>query len=67
MKRRDFLHAGVLGFPLAPQALAQTAPRYTGKPALKITDIQTFLVGIESRNRTSGPACTTSRAFPAAP
>jgi len=50
MKRRDFLHAGALGFPLAPQALAQTAPRYSGKPALKITDIQSFLVGIESRN-----------------
>lgn len=50
MKRRDFLHAGALGFPLAPQALAQNAPRFTGKPALKITDIQSFLVGIESRN-----------------
>src|SRR5438477_4758409 len=50
MKRRDFLNAGAVGVPLQVQAMAQTAPHYTGKPALKITDIQSFLVGIESRN-----------------
>src|SRR5262249_51406542 len=50
MKRRDFLQAGALGVPLAPQPLAKNSPSYTGKPAMKITDIQTTLVGIESRN-----------------
>src|SRR5262252_3245616 len=50
MKRRQFLQSGALGLPLAPQAMAQPAPRDGGKPALKITDIQSFLVGIESRN-----------------
>ena len=54
MKRRDFLaRGGAIGLPLQAQALAsmaQTAPRYSGKPALKITDIQAFLVSIGSRN-----------------
>ena len=50
MKRREFLQSGALGLPLAPQAMAQTAPRYNGKPALKITDIQTTLVGVGGRN-----------------
>jgi galactonate dehydratase len=50
VQRRDFINAGVIGLPLQAQALAQSGPRYSGKPALKITDIQTFLVGIESRN-----------------
>jgi galactonate dehydratase len=51
MKRREFLmQGGALGFPLAPQAMAQAAPRYTGKPALKITDIQSFLVYTGGRN-----------------
>src|SRR6266550_1835647 len=45
MKRRDFLvQGGAIGLPLQAQAMAQS------KPALKITDIQTSLVGIESRN-----------------
>lgn len=47
MNRRDFLsHTTAAGLPLA----AQTGPRYTGKPALKITDIQSTLVGVGSRN-----------------
>ncbi|MCC6858716.1 MAG: galactonate dehydratase [Bryobacterales bacterium] len=52
MKRRDFLaQGGSLGLPLYAQTMAQTtAPRYTGKPALKITDIQPFLVGVGGRN-----------------
>lgn len=47
MNRRDFLaHSGITGVSLQ----AQTAPRYTGRPALKITDVQAFLVGVGSRN-----------------
>src|SRR5713226_4728210 len=49
MKRRDFLvQGGAIGLPLQAQAMAQTAPG--GKPALKITDIQTFLVEACGRN-----------------
>ncbi|MFB3825264.1 MAG: galactonate dehydratase [Bryobacteraceae bacterium] len=48
MQRRDFLEGGFLAMPLAPQAMAE--PRYTGKPALKITDIVPTLVGVGSRN-----------------
>jgi galactonate dehydratase len=51
MKRREFLvQGGALGLPLAPQALAQTAPRYTGRAPLKITDVQSTLVGVGGRN-----------------
>jgi galactonate dehydratase len=51
MKRRDLLaQTGVAGLPLQSQITAQPAPRYTGKPALKITDIQPFLVGVAGRN-----------------
>ena len=51
MKRRDFLvQGGAVGLPLQAQALAQTSPQYSGKPALKITDIQTFLVDAGGRN-----------------
>ena len=50
MKRRDFLQTGALGLPLQAQAMAQSTPRYNGKPALKITDIQTFLVNAGGRN-----------------
>ena len=51
MKRRDFLmQGGAIGLPLQAQAMAQSAPRYTGKPALKITDIQSFLVSAGGRN-----------------
>lgn len=46
MHRREFLaQGGALGLPLA-QPLAQAAPQYTGKPALKITDIQATLVNV---------------------
>lgn len=36
--------------PVQAQALAQRGPRYTGKPALKITDIQPTLVNLGRRN-----------------
>lgn len=45
MKRRDFLvQGGAIGLPLQAQAMAQA------KPALKITDIQSFLVESGGRN-----------------
>ena len=51
MKRRDFLvQGGAIGLPLQAQALALTSPQYGGKPALKITDIQTTLVDAGGRN-----------------
>jgi galactonate dehydratase len=51
MKRRDFLvQGGAIGLPMQAQAMAQSSPRYTGKPALKITDIQSFLVSVGGRN-----------------
>jgi galactonate dehydratase len=51
MKRRDFLaQSGVMSMPLQAEALAQRGPRYTGKPALKITDIQPTLVNLGRRN-----------------
>ena len=51
MKRRDCLaQGGAIGLPLQAQALAQTSPQYSGKPALKITDIQTTLVNAGGRN-----------------
>ena len=51
MKRRDFLtQGGAIGLPFQVQAMAQNAPRYTGKPELKITDIQSFLVDVGGRN-----------------
>src|SRR5882724_6934269 len=46
MKRREFLHTGTAALPLQ----AQAAPQYTGKPALKISDIQSFLVSAGGRN-----------------
>jgi galactonate dehydratase len=47
MNRRDFLaQGGAVGLPLA----AQAAPRYSGKPQLKITDIQAHLVSVSNRN-----------------
>lgn len=57
MKRRDFLNTGA-GLPLMaqampqamPQAATQNGPQYTGKPALKIADIQSLLVGVGGRN-----------------
>ncbi len=33
-----------------PQGTTQNGPQYTGKPALKIADIQSFLVGVGGRN-----------------
>ncbi len=46
MQRRDFLAQGAaLGLPLEVAAMQENPPRYTGKPELKITDIQAFLVG----------------------
>jgi galactonate dehydratase len=51
MKRRDFLvQGGTLGLPLQAQAMSQASPRYTGKPELKITDSQRFLVDAGGRN-----------------
>jgi galactonate dehydratase len=45
MNRRDFLAGAGIGIPMQAAALEQTpAPRYTGKPELKITDVQAFLV-----------------------
>jgi hypothetical protein len=46
MNRRDFLSAGSLvGLPFQQAAaMPQTAPRYTGKPDLKIIDVQAFVV-----------------------
>ena len=45
MNRRDFLAAGSLvGLPFQAAAMPQMAPTYTGKPALKITDVQAFVV-----------------------
>jgi galactonate dehydratase len=51
MKRREFLvQGGTIGVPLQAQAMSQASPRYTGKPELKITDIQSFLVDAGGRN-----------------
>jgi galactonate dehydratase len=51
MKRRDFLvQGGSIGLPLQAQAMSQASPRYTGKPELKIADIQSFLVDAGGRN-----------------
>jgi galactonate dehydratase len=51
MKRRDFLvQGGAIGLPLQAQAMSQASPRYAGKPELKITDIQSFLVDAGGRN-----------------
>ena len=46
MNRRDFLAGGSLvGLPFQAAAMPQApAPAYTGKPALKITDVQAFIV-----------------------
>ena len=45
MNRRDFLAGGSLvGLPFQAAAMPQTAPRYTGKPELTITDVQAFVV-----------------------
>jgi len=45
MKRREFIAAGgAIGLPLQAAAMQQSAPRYTGNPQLKITDVQVFLV-----------------------
>src|SRR5580700_4435691 len=45
MKRREFIAAGgAIGLPLQAAAMQQEAPRYTGNPQLKITDVQVFLV-----------------------
>jgi len=46
MQRRDFLAQGAaFGMPLEAALMQQNPPRYTGKPELKITDVQVFLVG----------------------
>jgi galactonate dehydratase len=45
MNRRDFVSGAAMGVSFQAAALAQTPPpRYTGKPQLKITDVQAFLV-----------------------
>jgi galactonate dehydratase len=48
MKRRDFLAGSGVPF-LSAAALAQSTPVGT-RPAIKITDIKTFLVGVGGRN-----------------
>ncbi|MDA0206790.1 MAG: galactonate dehydratase [Acidobacteria bacterium] len=48
MKRRQFLTAATLA--AAPAAMAQAPMPMGDKPAIKITDIKTFLVGTGSRN-----------------
>ncbi|MBK9166524.1 MAG: galactonate dehydratase [Bryobacterales bacterium] len=51
MNRRDFIaQGGMLGMPLQAQAMAQTGPRYSGRPQLKITDVQAHLVAVGTRN-----------------
>ena len=51
MNRRDFLsHTGAAGLSAQAQAITGEGPRYAGKPALRITDIQPFLVGLGGRN-----------------
>src|SRR5438105_1232832 len=50
MMRRDFLHTAAIGLQAQAAAAAQSGPRYSGKPELKITDIQSFLVSVQSRN-----------------
>jgi L-alanine-DL-glutamate epimerase-like enolase superfamily enzyme len=43
--RREFIAAGgAIGLPLQAAATQQSAPRYTGNPQLKITDVQVFVV-----------------------
>ena len=45
MMRREFIAAGgMIGLPLQAAASEQSAPRYTGNPQLKITDVQVFVV-----------------------
>src|SRR5271157_1758176 len=44
MDRRDFLRGTAVGIPLQAAAMQVPAPQYTGKPELKITDVQAFLV-----------------------
>ena len=45
MMRREFIAAGgAMGLPLQAAAMQQSAPRYTGNPQLKITDVQVFIV-----------------------
>lgn len=45
MDRRDFLQGTAVGIPLQAAAMQQMpAPQYAGKPELKITDVQAFLV-----------------------
>lgn len=47
MDRRDFLRGTAVGIPLQAAAMQQMpAPQYTGKPELKITDVQAFLVNV---------------------
>jgi galactonate dehydratase len=50
MMRRDFLHTAAIGLQAQAAAAAQSGPRYSGKPELKITDIQSFLVSTQGRN-----------------
>jgi len=45
MNRRNFISGAAVGIPFQAAAMAQTPPpQYTGKPALKITDVQAFIV-----------------------
>jgi len=45
IRRREFIAAGgAIGLPLQAAAAQQSAPRYTGSPQLKITDVQVFIV-----------------------
>jgi galactonate dehydratase len=45
MNRRGFLSGAAIGIPFQAAAMQQAPPpRYTGKPELKITDVQAFVV-----------------------
>src|SRR5262247_2862965 len=51
MRRREFLgKAAIPAIPMAAAPFLQTAPQIGTRPAIKITDIKTFLVGLGSRN-----------------
>jgi len=50
MKRREFIAGGAMGLPLQVAAMQQSAPRYSGNPQLKITDVEVFVVNLSVGN-----------------
>jgi galactonate dehydratase len=52
MRRREFLgKAGAMpAIPMAAAPFLQAAPQVGARPAIKITDVKTFLVGVGNRN-----------------